>query len=170
MEIRKIVMSFLAAVLSFCLFSCTGVNVPKDIGKDEGNSDTAGGAIVESLDEDGKINALMDKWESGELEKEDFGIYALVDYDCGINGEGHEGWLFNICNAAEDPEKIIAELEKVLPEDLLENFHKAKAVFDFEKDDYTEEETEIFDEADEYYYTHERQIVDILVGYYDSTH
>lgn len=105
-----------------------------------------------------KWNALWDMYGSGELIKTDYNTFALCDYESGINGEGHSGWFYNTENTegTEATEKIISALKNVLPAHLYENLSKAFDSYG------TENEDDVCEAADDHFYEHETEIIDIL--------
>ena len=104
------------------------------------------------------LNKIWNMYGSGELEKTDYKIHCLCDYESGVNSDGHSGWFFNTENTEgiDAVNTIIFTLRIVLPTHLYENLLRAKEAYG------TETEDEVCDEADEYFYEHEREIIDIL--------
>jgi len=111
-----------------------------------------------------KWNRMWDMYASGELAEDKPDIYALCDYDSGVNGEGHSGWFYNTKNTegSEGLKNLISALFGILPEHLCDNLEKAIRSYD------TEDEDDICEEADDYFYEHEREILAILENYANS--
>ena len=107
-----------------------------------------------------KWNKLWDLYGSGELAENDYNTFILCDYESGVNGEGHSGWFFNIENTEgkEAINKILYALEEVLPTHLYDNLNKAFRSYG------TEDEEDICDLADNYFYEHEQVIIEYLQG------
>ena len=106
------------------------------------------------------MNRLWDRYADGRLEKENYGMYVLCDYDGGVNGEGHSGFFFN--NEAVLPH-YTAELSRILPPELYENYLTAYHSYG------TDSEDEVCEQADQFFYAHEQQIIDIEQKYANLT-
>ena len=111
-----------------------------------------------------KFNKLWDMYASGELLKAEPRIYALCDYEGGVNGEGHSGWFFNTENSdgTEALQTLILSLNGILSDDLYANLNTAFKSYG------TKDEESICEKADEYYYEHEQEIENILQNYADT--
>ena len=107
-----------------------------------------------------KINKLWEMYDSGKLAETDYSTFVLCEYESGVNGEGHSGWFFNIENTEGKKaiNKILSVLEEVLPTHLYENLNKAFRSYG------TEDEEDICDLADNYFYEHEQVIIEYLQG------
>lgn len=118
----------------------------------------------ELTDSQKKFNKLWDMYASGDLESSAPGIYALCDYEGGVNGEGHSGWFFNTENSygTEALQALILSLKEILPDDLYDNLNTAFKSYG------TEDEEAVCEKADEYYYNSEHRINDILQNYADT--
>ena len=104
-----------------------------------------------------KWNKLWEMYGTGELAETDCNTFVLCDYDGGVNGEGHSGWFFNTENTEgkEAINKYISILEQVLPTHLYDNLNKS---YD------TEKEETLCEEADNYFYEHEQEVIEYLQG------
>ena len=119
---------------------------------------------VELSESKKKWNKLWDMYGSGELEKYNYTAFVVCDYESGINSEGHSGWFFNTENT-EGPDamkKILSALKEALPEHIYDNLNKAFKSYD------TENEENVCEETDEYFYEYEQEIIDYLQGVADS--
>ena len=107
-----------------------------------------------------KWNKLWEMYESGELAKTDYNTYLLCEYESGVNGEGHSGWFFNTENTEgkEAVENRLHVLKQVLPAHLYDNLVKA-----FQSCG-TEKEEDICEEADDYFWEHEQEVIEYLQG------
>ncbi len=107
-----------------------------------------------------KINKLWEMYDSGKLAETDYSTFVLCEYESGVNGEGHSGWFFNIENTEgkEAINKILYALEEVLPTHLYDNLNKAFRSYG------TEDEEDVCDSADNYFYEHEQVILEYLQG------
>lgn len=102
------------------------------------------------------MNRLWDIWASGELERSNYEIYVLCDYEAGVNGEGHSGFFFNNEEHLLDYHDVLLRL---LPPDLKANFEQAFQAYGTD----TEEETcEIADSA---FFANEQELKEILQEY-----
>ncbi len=115
--------------------------------------DSSKGRNYELSSADKNWNALWEKYGNGELEEYNKGIFALCDYDSGVNGGGHSGFF---CNNEDNLQFYYDELGKILPADLFLNFKKAFQSYD------TESEEEMCNKADDCFYENEQLILDIL--------
>lgn len=114
---------------------------------------------TELTKEQKRWNKLWEMYDSGELEDINSDIYALCEYESGVNGEGHSGFF---CNNEDEMPGFNKSLENILPAQLYDNFCKALNSYETEKED------EICENADDYFYEHEQQIIDILQSFADS--
>lgn len=104
-------------------------------------------------DEQINWNKVWSLFDSGELKDINSDIYYLAEYEAGVSGEGHSGFL---CNDEEIIPEITSALKNTLPEDLFDNYIKALKSYD------TEDEDEICGLCDEYFFENENIIIDIL--------
>ena len=111
-----------------------------------------------------KWNKLWEMYESGELSELDYNTFALCDYESGVNGEGHSGWFFNTENTEgkEGINKYLSALEQVLPAHLYDNLYKAFQSYG------TETEDDLCEEADDYFYEHEQEVIEFLQSVADD--
>ena len=109
--------------------------------------------VVELTQEQKNWNKVWELYETGELEKINPDIYALCEYESGINGEGHSGFF---CNNEDELSKFEKALKNILPSKLYENFDKALKSYE------TESEDEICEMADDYFYDNEQEVINIL--------
>ena len=121
--------------------------------KKDSKKETKKDTNEESL-ENKKWNKLWQLYSDGEW---DDPIFYLCDYDSGINGEGHQDFFANHRDCLD---KYNEELKKMLPEDLYLNFFGALQAFRQE-----EIESDIYEEADDYFFSHEAEIEQILQEY-----
>ena len=107
-----------------------------------------------------KWNKLWEMYGSGELAKTDYNTFVLCEYESGVNGEGHSGWFFNTENTEgkEAINKSISALENILPAHLYDNLKKAFHSYG------TENEDEVCESADDYFYEHEQEVIEYLQG------
>lgn len=107
-----------------------------------------------------KWNKLWDIYGSSELAVTDYKTFVLCDYESGVNGEGHSGWFFNTENTKgkEALNKYLSALEQVLPAHLYNNLYKAFQSYGTEKED------DLCKEADNYFYEHEKEVIEYLQG------
>ena len=107
-----------------------------------------------------KWNVLWEMYGTGELSETDFNTFVLCDYETGVNGEGHSGWFFNTENTEgkEAINKNLSALKKVLPAHLYDNLSKAFLSYG------TEDEEDVCESADHYFYKHEQERMDYLQG------
>lgn len=103
-----------------------------------------------------KLNKLWDMYASGELEQKNKDTYVLCDYESGVNGEGHSGFFFN---NEEDLPDYKSVLKNVLPTDMYTNFLKAYQSYN------SDNEEEICEAADDYFYQYEQKVIAILQEY-----
>ena len=99
---------------------------------------------------------IWELYASGELKKLSPEADAVCAYESGVNGDGHSGFFFN---NEEDMTGCIDILKTVLPSGLYENLYRAWKAYN------TENEETICDEADDYFYEHEQEIIDIVYKY-----
>ena len=107
-----------------------------------------------------KWNKLWDMYGSGELVEIDYNTFVLCEYESGVNGEGHSGWFFNKDNSEgkDAINKSLSALEEILPTHLYDNLNKAFRSYG------TEDEEDICESADNYFYEHEQEIIEHLQG------
>ena len=107
-----------------------------------------------------KLNKLWEMYGSGELERTDHNTFILCDYESGVNGEGHSGWFYNTENTVgiEAIHKYLSALEQILPAHLYDNLYKAFQSYGTEKED------DLCEEADNYFYEHEQEVIAYLQG------
>ena len=88
----------------------------------------------------------------------------LCDYYSGIMGEGHSGWLFNTENSdgKEALSARLVSLKTILPEHLYANLENAVCAYD------TDDEDDVCAEADDYFYDHEQEVIDIVQRFADT--
>lgn len=103
-----------------------------------------------------KYNKLWNLYTSGELDDLNHNMYVLCDYEGGVNGEGHSGFMFNNENCITD---FIDSLKQILPEDLYNNFIKAYESYESEKKSY------ICEACDQYFFENEQIVLDIIQEY-----
>ena len=110
-----------------------------------------------------RINALWELYDNQKLKSISFYVYCLCDYEAGVGGEGHYGWFFN-CEETAGKEELkmrIDSLQKILPDHLFSNLEKAYS-------SYCKETPEVCEAADEYFYNHEQEVIDILQKHADQ--
>ena len=105
-----------------------------------------------------KWNKIWELYESGELANIDYNTFVLCEYESGVNGEGHSGWFFNIENTEGKDEinKFLSALENTLPDHLYDNLVKAFHSYG------TENEDDVCESADDYFYEHEQEVIEYL--------
>ena len=115
---------------------------------------------VELSEAQKKWDKLWDMYGSGELEKTNYSAFIVCDYESGVNGEGHSGWLFNIENTegTDAINTILSVLENILPAHLYDNLNKAFHSYGKENED------EVCESADDYFYEHEQEVIEYLQG------
>ena len=110
-----------------------------------------------------RMNALWELYDNQKLKSISFYVYCLCDYEAGVGGEGHYGWFFN-CEETAGKEELkmrIDSLQKILPDHLFSNLEKAYS-------SYCKETPEVCEAADEYFYNHEQEVIDILQKHADQ--
>lgn len=105
-------------------------------------------------------NRVWELYDSGELEQINADIYALCEYESGINGEGHSGFFCNNEDSLHDFEKT---LKNILPQKFFEIYLEALRSYE------TDSEEEVCEMADDYFYSHEQEIIDIIQNFADET-
>ena len=110
---------------------------------------------VELTEEQLKWNKIWDLWVQGEADSP----YAeLMTYQSEINNGGHEQYFSNIENNG-DLGREISVLETILPDQLVENLHRAyQAYLILEENEDDEKAEEIIEQCDDLYYNHEKVI------------
>ena len=111
-----------------------------------------------------RMNALWELYDNQKLKSISFYVYCLCDYEAGVGGEGHYGWFFN-CEETAGKEELkmrIDSLQKILPGHLFSNLEKAYSSY------CTKETSEVCEAADEYFYNHEQEVIDILQKHADQ--
>lgn len=103
-----------------------------------------------------KYNNLWDLYSNSELDDINHNIYVLCDYESGINGDGHSGFIFNNETCIID---YIDSLKQILPEDLYVNFINAYEAYG------SDDESDICDACDQFFYKNEQMVIDILQEY-----
>lgn len=115
-------------------------------------------------EEERKWNLMWDMWVQGDATSP----YAeLMEYESEVNNGGHSQYFFNVANCGDlnaDIEKILT----VLPEPLNENLKRAYDAFSGQEDICDDENEELFEECDEFFYENEKLLMDILKVYADS--
>lgn len=115
-------------------------------------------------EEERKWNLMWDMWVQGDAASP----YAeLMEYESEVNNGGHSQYFFNVANCGDlnaDIEKILM----VLPEPLNENLKRAYDAFSGQEDICDDENEELFEECDEFFYENEKLLMDILKVYADS--
>ncbi len=107
----------------------------------------------EPTEEEKRWNKLWDMYADGELDDISHEIYCLCDYEGGVNGEGHSGYF---SNNEDDLADIIGTLSKILPKNHCDNLMSAYKSYN------TDDEDEICDKADDFFYDNEQEVLDIL--------
>lgn len=97
-----------------------------------------------------KWNRLWDLYSQNKLKRNH---YILCDYYSGVNGEGHFGFFFN---NEDNLKEYINVLKKILSNKMKEYLIKAYDLY-LNDEEYTE--------ADEYFFEHEYEIIDLLQDY-----
>ena len=102
---------------------------------------------------DRKWNRMRELYGSGELQRIDQNAYLLCEYDGGINGEGHSGWF---SNHRRELEQLRSMYRTVLPNAFYINLCMALEAFG------TDREDEVCEIADNWFYSHEQRIIELL--------
>ena len=102
------------------------------------------------------MNRLWDTWASGELERSNYEVYVLCNYEAGVNGEGHSGFFFNNEEQLLEYHDILLRL---LPPNLNANFEQAFQAYG------TDAEEETCEIADSFFYANEQELITILQEY-----
>ena len=107
---------------------------------------------------------LWEMFASGALEKTAPQIAVLCDYESGVNGEGHSGWLYNTENTGGKSavQSRLMLLQAVLPVHLYQNLERAVKAYG------TAQEDEICEAADDHFYAHEQEVTAILQAFADT--
>lgn len=106
--------------------------------------------------EKNSVDRLWELYANGELEKRNYEAFVLCEYESGVEGEGHGGYFFNEEGCLESYNEV---LKKILPADFYRNYDRAFRALN------TESEDVVCEEADEYFYEHEQEILDLAYAY-----
>lgn len=118
----------------------------------------------ELTEEERKWNLMWDMW----VQEEAISPYAeLMEYDNEVNNGGHSQYFFNVANCG-DLKSAVEKILAVLPEPLNENLKKAYDAFSGQEDICDDENFELFEECDRFFYKNENLLIDILKVYADS--
>lgn len=114
-------------------------------------------------DEDRRWNRMWDLWVAGKAESP----YAeLMEYESEVNNGGHSQYFFNVANCGDL--KASAELLlTILPEPLCANFQKAYEAFSAQEDICDDDNWELFETCDTFFYNNEKLLLDLLKHYAD---
>lgn len=114
--------------------------------------------------EEHKWNLMWDMWAQGDAASP---YSELMEYESEVNNGGHSQYFFNVANCGDlnaDIEKILT----VLPEPLNKNLKRAYDAFSGQENICDDENEELFEECDEFFYENEKLLMDILKVYADS--
>ena len=108
--------------------------------------------------EDLKWNKMWDLWVEEKLESP---YNELMNYWNEINNGGHLQFFDNVsCN--NDLDEYVQNLLEILPNDFKQQVELAYKTYLINPDDISDENNEILDDCDNYFYENEKPIMDIL--------
>jgi len=108
-----------------------------------------------------KWNRMWQLWAEGQAAAP----YAqLMNYEAEVNNGGHSQYFFNTANCG-DLKAETQVLLSVLPEPLRSNLQRCYEAFSGQEDICDDENDALFEECDDFFYVHERLLMELLEDY-----